>query len=61
MAKHEFGIMNNKPMNKERFDEYNPNKHNASTLFKSFLNAWFFTELDTYLMIFTIPYKSLLS
>ena len=29
MAKHEFGIMQNKPMNKERFDEYELNKHNC--------------------------------
>lgn len=24
MANHEFGIMQNQPMNKERFDEYEP-------------------------------------
>lgn len=45
MAKHEFGIMKNKPMNTDRFDEYEPNKYNCiqgdddfavmSTLFKS--------------------------
>ncbi len=29
MPKHEFGIMKNKPMNKDRFDEYEPNKYNC--------------------------------
>lgn len=29
MAKHKFGIMQNKPMNKDRFDEYEPNKYNC--------------------------------
>lgn len=29
MAKHEFGIMKNKPMNKDRFDESEPNKYNC--------------------------------
>lgn len=29
MAKHEFGIMKNKPMNTDRFDEYEPNKYNC--------------------------------
>ena len=29
MYKHNFGIMNNKPMNKERFDEYEPQKYNC--------------------------------
>lgn len=27
MAKYEFGIMQNKPMNKEWFDEYESNKY----------------------------------
>lgn len=29
MANHEFGIMQNQPMNKERFDEYEPNKYDC--------------------------------
>lgn len=29
MAKHEFGIMKNKPMNKERFDISEPDKYNC--------------------------------
>lgn len=29
MAKHEFGIMENKPMDKERFDESEPHKYNC--------------------------------
>lgn len=39
MAKHEFGIMNNKPMNKERFDEYNPNKYNCISVDDDFIES----------------------
>nr|WP_317331130.1 hypothetical protein [uncultured Romboutsia sp.] len=37
MAKHEFGIMQNKPMDKERFDEYESNKYNCITVEDDFI------------------------
>ena len=37
MIKHEFGIMQNKPMNKERFDEYEPNKYNCIVVEDNFI------------------------
>lgn len=37
MAKHEFGIMQNKPMNKEWFDEYESNKYNCIVVDDDFI------------------------
>ena len=37
MAKHEFGIMQNKPNNQERFDEYNPDKYNCIAIDDDFI------------------------
>lgn len=37
MANHEFGIMQNKPVNKERFDEYEPNKYNCIAVEDDFI------------------------
>ena len=39
MSKHNFGIMNNKPMNKERFDEYEPNKYNCISVDDDFIES----------------------
>lgn len=32
MEKHEFGIMQNKPLSNERFDEYQPDKYNCISI-----------------------------
>ena len=37
MANHEFGIMQNQPMNKERFDEYEPNKYDCIVVDDNFI------------------------
>lgn len=37
MPKHEFGIMNNKPMDKEIFNEYEPNKYNCISIDDDFI------------------------
>ena len=37
MANHEFGIMQNQPMNKERFDEYEPNKYHCIAIDDNFI------------------------
>ncbi len=37
MAKHEFGIMKNEPMSKERFDEYEPHKYNCIKIDDAFI------------------------
>ncbi len=39
MSKHNFGIMNNKPMNEERFDEYEPNKYNCISVDDDFIES----------------------
>lgn len=37
MPKHEFGIMQNKPMDKEIFNEYEPNKYNCISIDDAFI------------------------
>ena len=46
MSKHNFGIMNNKPMNEERFDEYEPNKYNCISVDDDFIES-ILSELQT--------------
>ena len=50
MAKHEFGIMKNKPMCKERFDEYEPNKYNCIQVDDDFIEPLLtdFQSIDCY-------------
>ncbi len=37
MATHKFGIMQNEPINNERFDEYEPNKYHCIAIDDNFI------------------------
>ena len=37
MATHEFGMMQNAPINNERFDEYEPNKYHCIVIDDDFI------------------------
>ena len=56
MANHEFGIMQNQPMNKERFDEYEPNKYDCIVVDDNFIeqilivNKYFIIKLNKYII-----------
>jgi len=39
MAKHQFGIMQNEPMCKERFDEYEPKKYKCIEVDDDFIES----------------------
>lgn len=39
MAKHDFGIMQNEPMNNERFDVYEPEKYHCIEIHDDFIEA----------------------
>ena len=51
MPKHEFGIMKNKPMNKDRFDEYEPNKYNCIEVDDDFTSNQFFNRFTKYRLL----------
>ena len=61
MSKHNFGIMNNKPMNEEKFDEYEPNKYNCISVDDDFIES-ILSELKNILLLQDkIEYKDLIS
>ena len=61
MANHEFGIMQNQPMNKERFDEYEPNKYDCIVVDDNFIEPILIDlqKLDCYWHTLQNPGKGL--
>ena len=61
MAKHEFGIMQNKPNNQEKFDEYNPDKYNCITIDDDFIEPILMDlqSINTYWHTLQVPGEGL--
>ena len=61
MAKHEFGIMQKEPSPEERFDTYEPQKYNCTTVHDDFIqpNMTDLQDLDCYWHTLQRPEKGL--